>query len=148
MHLHRIRPTIVVHTRSMQVKLSDLKPFKQPAPVEKEACASCEVFAPECLVPVGDVSVPMCWLCAHHVTAHDCAPHRANAAECECSPHEIYPNRGVPCVVPADLAAEIRERVEHARKAGDRANNEDRQILATVAPVREESPRRKTPKRE
>ncbi len=77
-------------------KLSRLKPFKEPPPPTREACASCESFAPECLVPIGDAAVPMCWLCAHHVVEHGCAPHRALTAECECLPHEIYPNRPPP----------------------------------------------------
>lgn len=80
----------------MSNKLSSLKPFKAPPPVEKEACAACEAFAPECLVPVGDAAVPMCWLCAHHVIEHGTAPHHAHAAECECTPREIYPNRTPP----------------------------------------------------
>ena len=77
----------------MSVKLKHLKPFVEPPPLEKEACASCETFAPECLVPVGDAAVPMCWLCAHHVIEHDVAPHHARVAECECVPGEIYPSR-------------------------------------------------------
>lgn len=75
------------------MKLSDLQPFKEPPRAEREACASCESFAPECLVPVGDAAVPMCWICAHHVTVHDTAPHHAHVAECDCLPAEIYPYR-------------------------------------------------------
>lgn len=74
-------------------KLARLKPFKEPPPPPKEACAACEAFAPTCLVPVGDAAVPMCWLCAHHVIDHEVAPHHANTAECECLPEQIYPNR-------------------------------------------------------
>ena len=76
-------------------KLSRLKPFKEPPPEPREACASCEVFAPECLVPVGDAAVPMCWLCAHHIVEHNEAPHRASTAECECTPQQIYPRRAL-----------------------------------------------------
>ncbi len=73
--------------------MKHLKPFKEPPPPEKQACCACETFAPEVLVPIGDAAVPMCWLCAHHVVDHDVAPHHAHAAECECTPQEIYPHR-------------------------------------------------------
>jgi hypothetical protein len=77
----------------VSAKLQRLPPFKETPPIAKEACAACEAFAPECLVPVGDAAVPMCWLCAHHVVEHNTAPHHAYAAECECTPQEIYPHR-------------------------------------------------------
>jgi len=38
----------------------------------------------------------MCWLCAHHVVDHECPPHDAATAECECLPHQIYPGRPAP----------------------------------------------------
>ena len=74
-------------------KLSDLQPFKEPPPVEKESCHACRAFAPECLVPVGEGAVPMCWLCAHHAIEHGADPSAAACAECECTPGEIYPHR-------------------------------------------------------
>lgn len=80
-------------------KLSKLKRVEQPKPTAREACASCEAFAAECLTPIGDAAVPLCWLCAHHIVDHGCAPHRAVTAECECLPHQIYPDRPHPCVL-------------------------------------------------
>ncbi len=74
------------------MKLSALKPYKEP-PVTRAACVCCKTFAPECLVPVGDEALPMCWLCAHHVIEHDAHPTAAHCAECECTPQEIYPRR-------------------------------------------------------
>jgi hypothetical protein len=50
-------------------------------------------FAPECLVPVGDTAVPMCWLCAHHVVEHGTPLNDAPEAECDCMPQDIYPHR-------------------------------------------------------
>jgi hypothetical protein len=73
--------------------LKDLKPFKAPVPVEREACHACKTFAPECLVPDGDEALPMCWLCAHHVIDHNTSIASAHCAECECTPREIYPKR-------------------------------------------------------
>lgn len=74
------------------VKVADLKPFHEPVRV-KDACGACGTFAPECLVPVGELAVPMCWLCAHHVVEHDAPLAAAHCAECECTPREIYPHR-------------------------------------------------------
>jgi hypothetical protein len=65
--------------------LKDLKPFKAPVPVEREACHACKTFAPECLVPDGDEALPMCWLCAHHVIDHNTSIASAHCAECECT---------------------------------------------------------------
>jgi hypothetical protein len=61
-----------------------------PPVVEKPACASCKVMSPECLVPVGDGALAMCWVCAHMVTEHD-AKLGATARNCGCSSEEIYP---------------------------------------------------------
>lgn len=85
--------------------MKHLQPFKAAPPVEKEVCAACETFTPELLVPVGDAAVPMCWLCAHHVVEHGTAPHHAHAAECECTPQEIYPDRVFN--IPSESAPEI-----------------------------------------
>ncbi len=67
-----------------------MKPYRAK-PVVLEACAACATFVPECLVPVGEAAVPMCWSCAHHVTEHDASLHDAPTGECECHPSEIYP---------------------------------------------------------
>ncbi len=75
------------------MKLSDLKPFIEPPPIERESCHACRTLTPDCLVPVGDESVPMCWLCAHHVVEHGTTTVEAQEGECECLPHEIYPHR-------------------------------------------------------
>lgn len=48
-------------------------------------------MAPECLVPVGDGALAMCWVCAHMVTQHD-AKLGATARDCGCSSEEIYPH--------------------------------------------------------
>lgn len=75
------------------VKLNNLQPYKEPPPPERASCRACKTFAPECLVPVGDLAVPMCWLCAHHYVDHDVPLGQAHAAECDCMPHDIYPGR-------------------------------------------------------
>ncbi len=77
------------------MKLAQLSIVKQPAPVTKKACMACKAFAAECLVPVGDGAMPMCWLCAHHVIDHESPIHEACEARCECHPHQIYPGREV-----------------------------------------------------
>ncbi len=77
------------------MKSKSLQPFKEPPPPERVACRACRTFAPECLVPVGDDAVPMCWLCAHHVTEHNAPPNAPLAVECKCPAHEIYPHRAL-----------------------------------------------------
>ncbi len=84
-----------------------LQPFKETPPPSREACRACHTFTPECLVPVGDEAVPMCWLCAHHVTEHGTAVEAAHTAECECLPQEIYPHRMF--ASPGDLVAKTPE---------------------------------------
>lgn len=81
-----------------------LKPYREPPPKPRRACEACKTFAPECLVPMGDAAVPMCWLCAHHVVEHDVPLTEAFRAECECGPHLIYPDR-VLAVPPPDESA-------------------------------------------
>lgn len=81
-----------------------------PPPPEPKLCVACKGFRAECIVPVGEGSAPMCWLCAHHVADHECAIHDAATAECECLPHEIYPGRQAPTV--DELIAE-RMRFQH-----------------------------------
>lgn len=79
-----------------------LKLVKQPKRIEPEwkMCVACKAFLAECFVPVGEASAQMCWLCAHAVADHDCAPHAAATHECECAPWQIYPNRAAPLVEP------------------------------------------------
>ncbi len=74
------------------MKSHDLLPFVPPV-VEKPKCASCEVFQPEVLVPMGEGSLSMCWLCAHHVVEHNTSVQHARVGQCECSLEEIYPQR-------------------------------------------------------
>lgn len=73
-----------------------------PPPPEPKTCVACKAFRAECVVPVDESSAPMCWLCAHHVVDHDCAPHEAMTAECECLPHRIYPGREASAVITHD----------------------------------------------
>jgi hypothetical protein len=86
------------------MKSKTLQPFKEPPPPAREACWACQTFTPECLVPVGDEAVPMCWLCAHHVTEHDTDASAAHCAECACPPQAIYPHRMFDA--PGDLVAQ------------------------------------------
>jgi hypothetical protein len=78
---------------SQNPKTESLARYFEPPPKVKKACKACNAFAPECLVPVGDLAVPMCWLCAHHVVEHDTPLTEAMEARCECLPSEIYPDR-------------------------------------------------------
>lgn len=64
-----------------------------PPPPEPKLCAACKGYRAECVAPVGEGSMHLCWLCAHHVVDHGVAPELAITAECECLPHEIYPGR-------------------------------------------------------
>lgn len=80
------------------MKLADLK-------TAKGTCVACKAFTAECLVPVGEAAVPMCWLCAHHVIDHDTLVHEALEARCECTPEDVYPasvlakRHGIPSTV-------------------------------------------------
>lgn len=67
-----------------------------PPPPEPKMCVACKGMRAECVVPIGESSAPMCWLCAHHVVDHGCEPHEAVTHECECLPHQIYPGRNRP----------------------------------------------------
>jgi hypothetical protein len=86
-------------------------------PYEPPTCAACKAWAPECLVPIGDGALPMCWLCAHQVTAHSVELEMAAHGECDCPPSAIYP-------------AHVLERRLHR-----------------IDTVREDTVRRKSPKR-
>ena len=93
------------------MKAFDLKRVTAPPPPpEPKLCVACKGFRAECVVPVGEGSVPMCWLCAHHVVDHECALHDAATAECECLPHEVYPGRPAPTV---DELIQERMRFQH-----------------------------------
>ncbi len=93
------------------MKTFELKRVPPPdPPPPPKLCVACKGFRAECIVPVGEASAPMCWICAHHVVDHNCAPHDAATAECECLPHEIYPSRTPPTV--DELIAE-RMRYQH-----------------------------------
>lgn len=73
------------------MKIAQLAIVKQPQPVAKKVCLACKAFVAECLVPVGDGAMQMCWLCAHQVIEHDAPLHTAHSAECACRRDEIYP---------------------------------------------------------
>lgn len=67
--------------------------------VERPACKSCGVMAPEVMVPTdGDAAVAMCWLCAHAVVDHGASPHSeddeimAAIKICRCVPEMVYPS--------------------------------------------------------
>lgn len=98
-------------------KAFDLKRVVPPPPPPVKICMACNAFRAECLVPVGEASAPMCWLCAHHVVDHECALHEAATAECECLPHEIYPGRTPPTV---DELIQERLRFQHHVEGVDR----------------------------
>jgi hypothetical protein len=73
------------------LKLDQLTVFPKPVVVEKPACDCCKAFAPECLVPMGDGAMKMCWLCAHAVVEHDVPVDSALHHRCKCSAQDIYP---------------------------------------------------------
>ncbi len=107
-------------------KLNRLQPFKEAPPPERASCRACRTFAPECLVPVGDDALPMCWLCAHHVIEHDVALQAAHSAECDCLPQAIYPNRA--CVI-----ATVKPEPE---PVNERAAERDRLLNASPAELK------------
>lgn len=78
------------------MKTFDLKRVVPPPPPPVKICVACNAFRAECIVPVREASAPMCWLCAHHVVDHERDLHEAMTAECECLPHQIYPDREPP----------------------------------------------------
>jgi hypothetical protein len=89
-----------------------LQLVEQPKPVEPEykmCTAKGCAYRAECLVPVGDDAVPMCWLCAHHVVEHGCTEYTAGTNECECLPHDIYPTRQAPPPVEKAPEPNLRE---------------------------------------
>lgn len=92
------------------MKTARLNPFREPPLREKRSCSACGVFAPECLVPVGDVAKPMCWVCAHFVVEHESEP---VGATCSCPPSAIYPGR-------ADAEAPAKEAPRPTDRATER----------------------------
>lgn len=72
-------------------KIDGLELVRQPAPRERKICVACVAFAAECLVPVGEGALPMCWICAHHVVEHATPLHEVLEARCGCTSEEIYP---------------------------------------------------------
>lgn len=89
------------------MKTFDLPLVLPPKPVAPKVCVACKAFRAECVVPVGEASAPMCWLCAHHVVDHECPPHKAMTAECECAPELIYPGRSAPPINASALWREL-----------------------------------------
>lgn len=81
-----------------------LEPFFDAPPPPPTACACCNAFRAECLLPVGEGAIPACWLCAHAVAEHECAPSDAYTHECECLPGEIYPEGSPMSLVRRKLA--------------------------------------------
>lgn len=136
------------------MKLSGLKRVPPPPPApERKICVACKTFAAECIVPVGEASAPMCWVCAHHVVEHECPPHEAGTAECECSPHEIYPHRAVMRLPHGDLTY---KQMQEGAKRGHTAHQYNANTgcidtwyagelvdSAPILPVAENAPRRK-----
>lgn len=47
-------------------------------------------MAPECMVPIGEGALGMCWLCAHNVIDHGGAV-GAVVLDCGCKREDIYP---------------------------------------------------------
>lgn len=94
------------------MKTETLLTFTAPAfSTETPVCAACKVWIPECLVPVGDGSKGMCWMCAHHVVDHLISVDRAGAAVCKCRKDQIFPRR---------VLEEREAMLEAARKSGSR----------------------------
>lgn len=70
--------------------MKNLTPYIAPV-VEKPACHACKAMAPTCNAPVGEGSLPMCWLCAHQVVEHGWSLEQAGRELCGCLPRDIFP---------------------------------------------------------
>jgi len=60
-------------------------------PIAIVVCVACKEFRPDCEVPHGEGTLPMCWPCAHHFVDHQQPLEECMAAQCECLPEVIYP---------------------------------------------------------
>jgi hypothetical protein len=96
----------------------------------ERACGACRGFGAEVLVPAGDGSRQLCWMCAHAVAEHDADPEDDasimagvdRCRECACTFEQIYPE---------DVVAKRRAAAEV--QAGLAANrNEMRRAIARV----------------
>lgn len=58
----------------------------QPRP----AICACGVLPAECLLPHGDSSVALCWVCAHDYTEHGAKPGEL-AERCDCPDSDVLP---------------------------------------------------------
>jgi len=85
-----------------------MPPFQQQPAAVIPACEACGAFQPECLVPDGEGSLALCWLCAHAHVDHGCELGRCAVHECECLPEAIYPEK---------VLAARRERAANAKPA-------------------------------
>jgi hypothetical protein len=74
-------------------KAREMPPFQQQPAAAIPACEACGAFQPECLVPDGEGSLALCWLCAHAHVDHGCELGRCAVHECECLPEAIYPEK-------------------------------------------------------
>lgn len=77
------------------MKIEDLERINKPVARPVKSCVACKAFAAECIVPIGEASAAMCWICAHHIIEHECRITEAGSAKCKCPPHKIYPDRAV-----------------------------------------------------
>lgn len=67
--------------------------FVKRGPAPLPACEACGAFQPECVVPNGDGTLSLCWLCAHAHVDHGAALSVCVVHECECLPEAIYPEK-------------------------------------------------------
>lgn len=60
--------------------------------IERVACENCNAFAPDCMAPVDERTLALCWFCAHMVTEHE---HEVgtiiDASVCTCAESDIFP---------------------------------------------------------
>jgi hypothetical protein len=102
------------------------------------AC-TCGMFRASCLVPDGDRSVSLCWLCAHLVGEHGADPATAwqKAPECACEHADVYPS-DVAAALHADADREAWVAGRCCRLANVRTGRCDRH--GAPAPVEAEQP--------
>lgn len=75
----------------------DLSDVRQPSALlaprtifERRIC-ECGILLAECVLPHGDGSVALCWVCAHDYTEHGAEPGTRSGVSCGCSAVDIYP---------------------------------------------------------